>query len=417
MSADGGRSGQFASVTSNLAFLDPTLSYDPTKVYLTMNRNDVGFDDIGGSRNQIAAGNGAESLGYGNPIFNAVLNLSAQQALNAFDALSGEIHATAKSALIDDSRFVRDAANDRLRAAFDGIGASRGSVMAYEPNGAVLAPATAEGLVAWGQVLGSWGHNDADGNAARLKHDTSGLLMGADAAVFGQWRVGVIAGYSHSSFDVKDRVSSAKNDSYHLGLYGGTQWDKIGLRTGLAYSWHDIDTVRTVDFTGYDDRLSTGYKADTFQAFGDLGYRIDSAMASFEPFANLAHVTLNTDGFSEQGGKAALSSTSQSTSTTFTTLGLRASTRFTLGEVKATARGTLGWKHAFDDTVPLATQAFATGDAFTIAGTPIAKDAAVVETGLDFNLSPSAKLGIAYNGQLAKDAQQHGFKVNIRVQF
>jgi membrane AbrB-like protein len=58
----------------------------------------------------------------------------------------------------------------------------------------------------------------------------------------------------------------------------------------------------------------------------------------------------------------------------FLTLGMRASTSFDIGGVLATARMTLGWRHAFGDTTPLATQAIAGGDAlFTVSGAPIAR--------------------------------------------
>ena len=39
----------------------------------------------------------------------------------------------------------------------------------------------------------------------------SGLLIGADGLV-GDWRLGLLAGYSHSSFDVDDRASSGSSD-------------------------------------------------------------------------------------------------------------------------------------------------------------------------------------------------------------
>ncbi len=49
--------------------------------------------------------------------------------------------------------------------------------------------------------------------------------------------------------------------------------------------------------------------------------------------------------------------------------------------------------------MPVATLAFAGGNAFNIAGVPIAQDAAVVDAGLDFHLSSSAVLGLSYGGQ------------------
>ena len=123
LTANGGRSGSFSSVTSNFAFLNPSLTYDPNNVYLTLTRNSIDFAAIGGTRNQRAAGGGVETLGWGHPIYNAVLQLDASPARAAFDAVSGEIHASAKTALIEDSRFVRNAAIDRIRTAFDAVGA------------------------------------------------------------------------------------------------------------------------------------------------------------------------------------------------------------------------------------------------------------------------------------------------------
>ncbi|AZO16519.1 hypothetical protein EJ069_18445 [Mesorhizobium sp. M2A.F.Ca.ET.043.05.1.1] len=49
----------------------------------------------------------------------------------------------------------------------------------------------------------------------------------------------------------------------------------------------------------------------------------------------------------------------------------------------ATACGFLGWRHAFGDTAPTIGVAFAGQDPFTIAGTPIARDAALIDLGLD----------------------------------
>ncbi|WP_164076668.1 autotransporter outer membrane beta-barrel domain-containing protein, partial [Stenotrophomonas maltophilia] len=80
----------------------------------------------------------------------------------------------------------------------------------------------------------------------------------------------------------------------------------------------------------------------------------------------------------------------------FTTLGLRASTSFNIGGAAVTAKGMLGWRRAFSDVTPDAVMRFASGgDAFSIGGVPIARSAAVVEAGLDFNPSPNAALGVS----------------------
>ena len=134
--------------------------------------------------------------------------------------------------------------------------------------------------------------------------------------------------------------------------------------------------------------------------------------------AKLSHPNLiEVFDFTEHGGIAALDVESSDTDVTFTTIGLRASTDFAVGGVAATARGMLGWRHAFDDTTPLSTAAFATGSAFSVAGTPLARDAAVLEAGLDFAMTRSASLGVSYDGQFGNGAHDNGFSAKLNVAF
>jgi outer membrane autotransporter protein len=415
---NGGVTGTFDELAQDMPFVDLALAYDANHVYIDAARNAVAFCDVAATFNQCSTGNGLETTGAGNPVYDAVAALPDEDsARKALDGLSGEIHASARSALIEDSAHIRNAATARIRAAFEGVGTVSLPVMAYGPGGAEIAPAATDRVAAWGQAFGSWGSFDSNGDAAELDHDTGGLLMGMDGFVAENWRLGLIAGYSHSSFDASDRASSGSSDNYHLGLYAGTRWDNLGFRSGLAYSWHDVETSRAVSFAGFSDRLAGDYSAGTFQAFGELGYRVDTAAVSFEPFANLAYVRLRAHGFTEKGGAAALHSPNQTTDTTFTTLGIRAVTGFELGGMRATARGMLGWRHAFGDTTLLSSHAFAGSDAFTVTGTPIAEDAAVVEAGLDVDLTDTATFGVAYQGQIATDARQHGFNAKLNLKF
>ncbi|WP_167518119.1 autotransporter domain-containing protein [Brucella pseudintermedia] len=424
LSAGGGLSGSFNDVTSNFAFLTPELIYDygAGSVDLRLSRNDRDFASAAVTRNQIATAGGVESIGFdaGHAVYDAIAQLADDGGLirASFDALSGEIHGSAKTALVEDSRFIRNAANDRIRAAFGDAGAPVAPVLAYGRGDTPMAVSADHiGPVFWSRGFGSWGSSDSDGNAASLDRNTGGLLIGADGLV-GDWRLGLLAGYSHSSFKAGDRASSGSSDNYHLGFYGGTQWGNIALRTGAAYSWHDIGTSRAVAIPGLSDRLAADYSAGTFQAFGELGYRLEPGNGiRLEPFAGLAHVSLHTNGFTERGGDAALTGHSGSTDVTFTTLGLRGEHTLTFGMMEATLKGMIGWRHAFGDTTPESTHLFTAGGAFTIAGVPVARDSAVIEAGLDFNISPEATLGLSYTGQIASGAQDHGFKANLAVRF
>ncbi|WP_420959672.1 autotransporter domain-containing protein [Brucella sp. IR073] len=415
LTAGEGVTGTFGNLSQNMPFVDLGLTYDPRNVYLDIARNDVAFPTVGITRNQKATAGAVEALDAGNDVYDAVVLQDSEAAARvAFDQLSGEIHASARTALINDSRLIRSAVNDRLRAAFNDVAASDVPVMGFGPDAKPLVKGETPQMAAWGQAFGAWSKTKSDGNAADLDQSTGGFITGFDAAVATDWRLGAFAGYSRTTFDAK---GSGESDNYHAGVYGGGHFGALSVRSGLGYSWHSVETSRVVAFPGFEDRLKADYDAGTFQAFGELGYRIDMKQIAFEPFANLAHVRVKTDSFTETGGAAALSAAEETTSTTFTTLGLRASAPFTLGTVEAEARGTVGWQHAYGDTTPVSTLAFDGGNGFTVAGVPLAEDMGLVEAGFDVKLSERTTLGISYTGQFGSDVQQNGVDARFAVKF
>jgi len=68
LSAGGGVNGTFGSVSSNFAFLTPTLSYDANDAYLTLVRNAVAFPTVGVTPNEIHTGAAIEALGAGSAV-------------------------------------------------------------------------------------------------------------------------------------------------------------------------------------------------------------------------------------------------------------------------------------------------------------------------------------------------------------
>ncbi|MDH7785647.1 outer membrane autotransporter protein [Ochrobactrum sp. 19YEA23] len=453
LTADGGISGEFAGVVSNSAFLDMSLAYGNTAADLKICLNTgcpkpvdpekpspALFTTVAQTRNQLATAGGLDTLaqtGSSLALYNTLLMLSADEARGAFDSLSGEAYASAKGVLINDSQFIRNAALGRLQQAFGGAPATRINALSYagtqRPVSAsasaidTVAPASIvpaqNPYAAWGYAYGAWTRQDSNSNAGSVKSSVGGFVTGIDGVVLDTWRLGLLAGYSHSSFDVDDHASSGSSDNYTLGAYAGTEWTlnnghALAFRSGLAYTWHDVDMNRSVAFPGIADNLSGDYDAGSFQLFGELGYKIHYGKALFEPYAGLAYVRLKTDGFNEKSQTAAaLAVQSDTTETSFSTLGLRASTEFALGSITATARTDLGWRHAYGDITPVSTASFIGSDAFTVSGLPIAEDAALIEAGLDFKLTDDATLGLSYNGQFASGAKQNGFNAKLSVSF
>lgn len=409
LTATGGVTGTYI-LTGNTwisTFYSMVADYDVSNVYVDAKQTRA-FSSAGKSRNQVAVADGLQSLPTGNTLRDTIaMSQTDEEARSAFNQLTGEVHSSIKGAVVEDSQLIRSAAIDRLRSAFETVGASANSSAAYG----------VDGLSIWSNGYGSWRQTEGDGNAVSMSHNVGGFVAGADAPVFDNWRLGVLAGYGHSNYNANERGSSGNNDSYTFGAYGGTQLGNIGLRFGTAYSWNAISTSRNVGFADFTDRLSGKYDAGLFQAFGEAGYRIDLGSVAFEPFAGLAHVSLDSDGFTEKGGLAALTTNGGSTDVTFSTLGLRSATTFAVGEYSLTAAGSVAWRHAYGNTTPMTTFNFAGSDAFGIAGLPIATDAALIDLGLSTNLNPNVSLGISYTGQFANGSQSQGVRGNLNVKF
>ncbi len=149
-----GVTGTFSGVTSNFAFLTPTLSYDPNDVFLTLSRNATYFSAVAQTPNERAVGRALDLSPFGSALVQAVLPLTAPQAAQAFDALSGEIHASVETVLFDDSRYIRQAVLGRLRQA--SFGDEIGPMAALSSSGPTLAyaePQSAPGSRAITSVL------------------------------------------------------------------------------------------------------------------------------------------------------------------------------------------------------------------------------------------------------------------------
>lgn len=386
LTAQGGVSGTFAGATSNFAFLAPSLSYDPNNVFLTLTRSAATFADHGATPNQQRTAAAAEALGCGAAVFSPLLALSSAAAGAAFDTLSGEIHPAARGALLEDSRFVRE-------AMLDGRADRRGL---------------------WAHGYDSSGETGGDGTTAELGRDSSGLFAGFDLPLGGPWSARIGGGYSHAGFDADTLASTAKLHTWHAGVRLAGEFGGLNVAAGAAVSWHRIDTERVIGFPGFSDAANARYDGRTVQAFGEAGYEVPiGGGASLEPFARGAWVVVKTDAFAEAGGAAALSGTDESDGVGFSTIGVKAKVDF--GAIALTSSA--GWRHAFSLEPTEASLSLGGGPAFTVTGAPVAKDALALEAGVEISIGGSGRLGLAYSGRIADRSDDHGARAVLSLPF
>jgi len=474
LTSDGGIDGQFASAVSKSAFLDVALKHSANAVDLTIAQKDTGGENPGGENpggenpggenpggenpggenpggenpggenpggeNPGGENPGGENPGSGKPgifqtvaesgnqwntagalstlaqrgpslaLYNSLLLLSAPEAREAFNQLSGEVYPSMQSNLIAGSTQLFNVLNQRMLRLFD-----NDSLPVPPLAMSLVQPAQAQNSGVWGQTFSSWGRNSGNGNVGKLDGNTTGFLLGADRKLADHnVRIGGYFGYSRGDYDVDSRRSKADTDNYHLGLYAAGQQDAFSLRGALGYTWHKIEGKRNVDFSGFSDRLKSDYDANSLLAFTEAGYRFGQPEMNVEPFINLSYIRLHTDSFQESGGAAALSVRNETMDTFYSTLGVRGVTEL---PKNVSLYGSLGWQHAYGDKNTSSRMAFAGSDAFVTQGQAVDDNVMVGDIGVSVKLSRAATLDVGYQGQFGADTRVNSVNANLRWSF
>lgn len=451
LNAAGGVTGQFAGVTSNFAFLTPTLRYQPTEVDLTLTRNDVAFAAIATTRNGASVASAIQAGGPGSAVYASTVGLTTPEAQGAFRVLAGDIHGSTVSSSYETAFFVREAILDRLRWGTTpgmGDGLSFGALPATytadlpgrRPPVAAVPMRTLDPTVVgiWGQGFGAFGSASSGGNAFGLDRTLAGFAAGLDVRLPSGIKLGVVGGYTENTLDTTGRFQSAGITSGFGGVYGGYELGPVSVRLGAVYADESLRTRRTVIFPGVADTPTGRYGGYTVQGFGEIGYKVflgqpapvalvskgatvqpvQPSATYIEPFVGGAYVGIHRDGFAETGGVAALRGFARDYDLGALTVGIRGQTAFDFGTgLPLSAHALLGYRRAFGDVVPKALLSFGTGPAFLTSGVPIDRDAVVAEVGLDLRVAPNATLGVSYTGQTGSRAQDQAVKGNFTYKF
>lgn len=397
LQAAGGIQGQFGAVVPDYLFIGGSLASTGTGITLSVERNATSFASVGQTPNQRAVASAVEGMGAGNAVYESLLlSATTHDARQAFQQLSGEIYPALGSVLINDSRQLRDALGERLHDA-----------NTSQSNG-------------WIKALGAWGTTDSRHDTAGYSTSIGGLLAGVDGSLDEQTRIGLVTGYSDSSLSMGSGThSSAKVDSYHLGAYAGHAIGDWRLSTGVAYSWHRADVKRDLQYGDVSANQKAKVDAATTQVFGEAAYRMNLQPLALEPFANLAYVHLDSDGFTEKGDAAALKSNGDQRDAVLGTLGVRAIKTINLsGSQKLDLSGRLGWQHSLGDIESEQHLRFASGSApYSVESSALVRDAALVGVQASLALSRDVRVNLDYNGQLASREKQHGVGLSLNWQF
>lgn len=371
------------------------LNYSSTAVDLVVGAtsNTFAFGTYGRTPNQIAAGN---AVAAGSPTSALYTGLGSLVGSNTaavpetLAQLSGEIHASLRTAALQDSRVIRDTVLDRSESLDPGL---------------------------WITGFVASGHVDGDGNANTVSHNNAGVIGGYDVSLGNGLTAGIGGAYTEQKIGVPTRLSTATGNASHVIAYASYGSGNFGFSLGGDYSWGSNHVARVIAASGetdVDHQSNTGS-----QVFADAGYTMATRIASLTPFVDIARVTATTGAFTETGGLGTLSGASKSSSQTYSTLGLRlARATPTAGGMTVTPHFSVGWQHGFDTVVPgQVVTLTGIGQSFTVLGAPVGTDTAALEAGMDFTFSPSATLSLGYDGSVSRSEQIHAGKLSFAWTF
>ncbi|HLS69951.1 MAG TPA: autotransporter outer membrane beta-barrel domain-containing protein, partial [Kiloniellales bacterium] len=426
--------GTFSPVESDRPFLDfrVTSEDDRRLLNLHLGRSDTSFESLGRTRNQrsVARALGTLDAGEEGSLYRQLVWMTEEEALEAYDSLSGEVHATGHSMPADIGRRLRGQLMKRM-SGLTGSSSTRGgelqanslASLAVADADPAPAPATADsgaGPAAWMEVFAGTGTLDGDGNAAEARTSSWGGLIGAEMLFSEHFGMGLALGYQDDRVKLDGRSSRLEVDTYSLSTYGMWRSGAWSLRGGAGFAWHDFESERTISLPSGNRRAEADYDGWSAQVFGEVGHRFDLEDLVVEPFAGLAFHHSRTESYRESGaGDANLEVGKDRHSALYSTIGVQVSETFELDDgLRLRPFATLGWEHRLTGSSGDADLAFAAGGSrFTVSGPKRSKDAALVGVGLDIGLGSGVEAFGAYDGYLSRRQHDHTARAGLRVRF
>ena len=439
VNATGSVSGTFnPAVTSNMANIQSTLSYDAHDAFLNIELKFVPPPGVTLSVNQQNVANAVTNF------FNSTGSIPAAFAgLNAagLTIASGELGTgVIQSSIKADDLFLNLLLDPSVAGRAGGFASGGGASQFAADDEAsaytakrkaspserdAYAMATKAPLLSaqpvnrwsvWGAAYG--GSESIGGNAVVGSQDTTarvwGVVAGADYKVSPDTLLGFAVAGGGTGFTLANALGRGSSDLFQAGAFGRHNFGPAYISAALAYGWHDVTTNRTVALAGID-QLQARFKAETFSARFEGGYRFATPMIGITPYAAAQVISFNLPAYAEQSllGSSlfALNYAAQTTTATRTELGLRSDKSFAMQDAVLTLRGRAAWAHDYnpDRAVTAVFQALP-GASFVVNGARGDPDGALVSAGAEMKWLSGFSLAATFEGEFSGNTASYSGK-------
>ncbi|GLQ07300.1 hypothetical protein GCM10007924_25210 [Sneathiella chinensis] len=432
LSAGGGLGGtEFDGVTSNLAFLEPSLSYDANQVYLTLISNQRDFEDEAETPNQDAVADTLDALKKDprlGSLVHRMTGLSGAGARQAFNALAGMPHTHGptffnRAGLAFYEQIENRLDGDRTRSAGGTLAMASDGTDSWSHSLAEAVQAAETGLdrnkAVWVRGYGGFGDVSGTANAEGTDYRYGGVSAGADLEVLPSLTLGGAGSYTRT---LASSSGDTHVDSYQLAAYGRWQAGSLYLDGVAGGGLHRIEADRTVTVGATRETARADYGALDLSSDLEVGYGLGLGNGvSVTPFAGVRYGWLHRDGFTETGaGLANLRVEDDREHSLSSRLGGRVAYQQDLGDgMFVQGRLEAAWVHDYLDRAGQINAAFsaAPDSGFLINGPDRSRNRARLGAGVTLGLTADTALDLSYQGDVASDEISHAVAATIRWAF
>ncbi len=430
LNATGGVSGTYAGVSSNFAFLTPSLSYNANNVFLTLALQGNAFSGFGGNTvNQRAVGYAldqsfANATGDFATVIGALAGLSTAQGSPALNTISGQPYADFGTVNIASNALFMSAVGQQMALARGGAVGGQRQALAQACE--VEACQGASPWSVWASALGGLGSVQGNGNSSTLTYNFGGAAAGIDYRFDPRFLLGLSAGYTSGTQWVDSFMGKGWTNAVSVTAYGS--FTPMGPGAGFyadalaGYAYSNNQLQRQIQIPGLQRTANGSTGADQFLGQVETGYKVPvyaPAAATVTPFARLQATNVNQAAFGEWGANSlSLNVAQQTTNSLRTTFGADLAGAIGLGDTRTLELALrLGWQHEFADIGRPITAAFAGAPtaSFTVFGATPQRDSAVIGFSAHANIADSTRLYLRYDGDIGSGSDNHSLNVGVRM--
>jgi fibronectin-binding autotransporter adhesin len=443
----GTRAGVFSGITTNSAFLNATLVYEPNDVAFVIARNATTFQNVAQTFNQQQVGfyldsNNATASGELGTLLDQLLTLDAVSARSALDQLAGAIYGSASQANFQNVTMMynilrRNVRNDNELGSpefLDGyadagsFGSSLDSaitLVGYTPDGrASIVPVQTSGMRprrVWNAWTTSYGSGNESDDSIGF-YGAGGSLVSVYRDLDEAWKLGGFGAYNYVSLRSETpAVQRVQQNNGQFGTYlrgdDGTNY----LLFASSMGFDNYESSRQIQFAGVNSLASGDHEGWQYSMYGEYGRQVALWPFDFEPYYALQYAYSRQNPFTETGAGIANLGVGGVDADSFRGI---LGTRLLVDAMNWAGKPVrpelhAAWIHEFLDETTSFNSVFAGvgGTSFATVGTDFGRDWGLFGGGLNFAFTDRILLAAHYDAQFNDRAVFHLGSATMQVRW